>query len=230
MLIIKKSPEGPVGRSMIMRGPLAMVILRVCVLLLSAGTGAGVRLLPCGQLTTNLYLDGSEEYLLGCTIFVGEGMLLSISAGANIVALATVSGGAPSIVIEPGGLIHANGTAAKPITFTSLDRETASATQLSTDSQVSSLVAGRRGKWGGLILLGRAPINAPGGVAAIEGLEGRHYGGADPMDSSGVLRYVRVWHAGAVISQDNEINGITFGGVGQRTIVEYCEVAYSLDE
>ena len=56
------------------------------------------------------------------------------------------------------------------------------------------------------------------------------YGGADSADSSGVLRYVRVWHAGAVISEDNEINGLTLAGVGRGTVVSHVEVAYSLDD
>ena len=66
--------------------------------------------------------------------------------------------------------------------------------------------------------------------ACVCSLTGRSYGGTDPTDSSGILRYVRVWHGGAIIGADNEINGLTFGGVGSGTIVEHCEVAFNLDD
>eukprot|EP00975_Prorocentrum_lima_P002472 543729-Prorocentrum_lima.AAC.1 len=107
------------------------------------------------------------------------------------------------------------GTASAPITFT---------------SAVSEDNLPGRGLWGGLIILGRAPINS-GGTDTIEGLSaGGIYGGNDPDDSSGVLQYVRVWHGGSVIGQDNEINGITFGGVGRGTTVDHIEVAFNLDD
>ena len=88
-----------------------------------------------------------------------------------------------------------------------------------------------RGKWGGIIILGKAPTSAASYTSNfVEGISGKPYGGTDPTDSSGLLRYVRVWHGGAVVGADNEINGITFGGVGSGTTVEYCEVAYNADD
>ena len=53
-----------------------------------------------------------------------------------------------------------------------------------------------RGNWGGLIILGNAPISTDGGQNFVEGIEGIPYGGTDPDDDSGILRYVRVWHGG----------------------------------
>ncbi|KOO53868.1 pdk repeat-containing protein, partial [Chrysochromulina tobinii] len=64
----------------------------------------------------------------------------------------------------------------------------------------------------------------------IEGITAKTYGGSNPTDSSGSLQYVRVWHGGAVVGANNEINGITFGGVGSGTIVDHCEVAYNVDD
>ena len=87
-----------------------------------------------------------------------------------------------------------------------------------------------RGQWGGLIILGSAPIANAGGVAFVEGVIGQPYGGNDADDNSGVMRYVRVWHGGRSIGQDNEINGITLAGVGRGTTVDHCEVAYNLDD
>jgi hypothetical protein len=81
-----------------------------------------------------------------------------------------------------------------------------------------------------LILLGKAPINKSGGEAFVEGLVGVPYGGTDPEDNSGVLKYVRVWYGGRSIGQDNEINGVTLAGIGRGTTIEHCEVAFNLDD
>lgn len=179
----------------------------------------------------DLVLDAQQPYLLGCRLFVGRGRSLNISAGTTIVALASSPTSAPAIVIEQGANIIAQGTRSQPITFTALDSQTQSPELITTDSRVAEgLVAGRRGRWGGLVLLGRAPTNVPGGVGSIEGLAAQPYGGTDPHDSSGVLRYVRVWHAGATVDTDVEINGLTLGGVGDGTLLEHVEVAFSLDD
>merc|ERR1712167_244147 len=89
---------------------------------------------------------------------------------------------------------------------------------------------GKPESWGGVILLGKAPVK--GSPASIEGLVGDQfkYGGGDVGDSSGTLKYVRVWGGGERMGADNEINGITFGGVGSGTSVEYCEVALKTDD
>ena len=123
---------------------------------------------------------------------------------------------APALVVERGAKIFAEGTSDAPITFTSV---------LSTDEMLDL-----RGNWGGLIILGNAPISTDGGQNFVEGIEGIPYGGTDPDDDSGILRYVRVWHGGRSIGQDNEINGITLAGVGRGTTVDHCEVAWNLDD
>ena len=82
---------------------------------------------------------------------------------------------------------------------------------------------------GGLIILGNAPTNIAT-TSEVEGISGYTYGGTDPNDDSGTLQYVRVWHGGDVIGANNEINGITFAGVGDGTTVDHCEVAYNLDD
>ncbi len=136
------------------------------------------------------------------------------------------------LVVEMGGTINAAGTAAAPITFTAnqATADLSSDATTTTDSATGSVtVHGTRGNWGGLIILGKAPVH--GGQLAIEGLaDDELYGGDDAADSSGVLQYVRVWHGGAAIAADNEINGITFGGVGSGTVVDHCEVALNVDD
>ena len=100
-------------------------------------------------------------------------------------------------------------------------------TDTSTASGTATLEL--RGKWGGLILLGNAPTNAAS-PKEVEGITGKTYGGTDPADGSGTLRYVRVWHGGAAIGADNEINGVTFAGVGSATTVDHVEVAFNKDD
>merc|ERR550514_968486 len=137
----------------------------------------------------------------------------------------------PALIIEKGGRIQATGTATNPITFTAFNAEEVSTASQVTDTNaaVVTTTLETRGKWGGLIILGNAPTSAAS-PKEIEGIAGHTYGGNDPTDSSGTLQYVRVWHGGAAIAPDNEINGITLGGVGSGTTVDHCEVAFNLDD
>src|SRR5690606_21627446 len=109
-----------------------------------------------------------------------------------------------TLIVERGGKIMAQGTKEKPIVFT------------------SAQPAGQRaaGDWGGLIILGKAPVNL-GNSAKIEGGVDREYGGTDANDNSGVLKYVRIEFSGIAFQPDNEINGLTMGGVGAGTTVDY---------
>lgn len=167
-----------------------------------------------GDITTNTIWTADTEYLLVAQTFVKPGVTLTIEPGTVIKSEADDGTGlAPALIIERGAKIIADGTVDAPITFTS---------NLPEDQLP------QRGTWGGLILLGNAPTNK--GESFVEGLVGVPYGGDDPHDNSGILRYVRVWYGGRSIGQDNEINGITFAGVGDSTIVDHCEVAYNLDD
>ncbi|WP_437302755.1 T9SS C-terminal target domain-containing protein [Sorangium sp. So ce388] len=150
-------------------------------------------------------------YLMKGTIFVEEGATLTIEPGTTIMgdkeSLAT-------LVVKPGARINAKGTADKPIVFTSQ----------SPKGERSA------GDWGGVMLLGNAPINVPGGRAEVEGIVGVEYGGDVEDDSSGVLQYVRIEFSGILLSQDNEVNGLTLAGVGSRTTVDHVMVHHTLDD
>ena len=97
-----------------------------------------------------------------------------------------------------------------------------------------------RALWGGLILLGRATTNSTPGVNNVEGVpasddtrfgcDGTTGFECDDDDSSGILRYVSVRHAGFGFEADSEINGITFGAVGRGTVVDYVEVFANSDD
>jgi hypothetical protein len=86
------------------------------------------------------------------------------------------------------------------------------------------------------VILGRAPTNhhdANGRrvPARIEGLtKGGEYGGQDPEDSSGSLRYVRIEYSGDEIAPNNEINGLSLGGVGRGTVLDHVLVRHTADD
>jgi len=92
------------------------------------------------------------------------------------------------------------------------------------------------GLWGGLLVLGKAPGSFKGDVTEyqIEGIPAEEtnglYGGNDPADSSGTISYVSIRHGGTSIGEDNEINGLTLGGVGTGTTISNVEVVGNQDD
>ena len=152
----------------------------------------------------------SNYYVLRGAIFVRDGGTLNIQAGTRIIG---ESGSVGTLIVERGGRLNALGTREQPIVFTS-------------DQPVGSR---SRGDWGGLIINGRAPVNLEGGQGAGEGDTGI-YGGDQPNDNSGTLRYVRVEFAGVEFSPDNELNGIAFQGVGRGGTYEYIQVHMNRDD
>jgi hypothetical protein len=170
--------------------------------------------LVSGDITTNTTWTSDKTYMLVGIVRVQSGATLTIQPGTKIYGQNSSQG---SLIIKPGGKIMAAGTQSSPIVFTS-EFTKPGATRQPT-----------YGDWGGIILLGNAPINVPGGTAAIEG-PGDSYGGNNPDDNSGVMRYVRIEYPGIAYSLNNEINGLTLGGVGRGTTIEYIQVSYSGDD
>jgi hypothetical protein len=117
------------------------------------------------------------------------------------------------LIVLRGGRLNAIGNRQQPIVFTS-------------DQPPGSRA---RGDWGGLIINGRAPVNIPGGEGQGEADTGI-YGGDDPNDNSGTLRYVRIEFAGVEFSPDNELNGIAFQGVGRGGTYEFIQVHMNRDD
>lgn len=165
-----------------------------------------------GTITEDTTLTADNEYLLKGGVFIGDDVnptVLTIEPGTILYGESATNG---FLVITRSSKIIADGTADQPIVFTS-----------SKDPGSRA-----RGDWGGLILNGRAPLNV-GDEAFGEGGTG-FYGGDDPNDDSGVLRYVRVEFAGTLLSPDNELNGIAFQGVGAGTTVDYVQVHMNADD
>ena len=180
-------------------------------------------------LTNDVTLTNDAYWLIKGRLAVGndnaDNAVLYIEQGTTVFG----EEGDDFLVVRRGSQIQAEGTANAPITFTSVQDLTGQETSI--------------GQWGGLVLLGNAPTNlcntgddsdtsdaelAACGVAA-EGDAGL-YGGADAEDNSGTLRYIVVKHAGRALAAGDELNGISFAGIGSGTEVEFIQVHQNLDD
>lgn len=163
-----------------------------------------------GTLTENKTLTADKKWTLKGYVYVADKVTLTIEPGTVIVGHDTVKA---ALCIERGGKLIAEGTAAKPIVFT------------------SGKAAGSRapGDWGGIVLLGKAKTNRSA-TPVIEGGLDRPYGGNDDADNSGSLKYVRIEFAGIAAFAGSEINGLTLGGVGSGTTLENIQVSYGNDD
>lgn len=173
-----------------------------------------------GEISSNTTWKADKIYLLKGFVYVSNGATLTIEPGTIIKG---DKASKATLTVTRGAKINAAGTVDKPIVFT------------------SALPAGARshGDWGGVILLGKAPVNAGNDVKIEGGLEvpkGKDekdyifYGGTNAADNSGVMKYVRIEFAGVAYSADNEINGLTMGGVGNGTTLEHIQVYRSGDD
>jgi hypothetical protein len=167
------------------------------------------------NITADKKLVNTKAYRLSGTVYV-KNATLEIEPGTFIIGQ---PGSQPpsALLITNTSRILANGTRSRPIIMT------------------SSQPFGQRkpGDWGGLVMVGKAPVNWPTGYGNIEGVpdsEDSRYGGTDPNHNCGTLRYVRVEYAGATLSPGNEINGITWGGCGKLTVTDHVQVTYGFDD
>ena len=185
-----------------------------------------------GNITDNVTFFSDTVYTLDGFVYVKNNAVLTIQPGTIIKGKA---GNRSTLIVTRNGRIEANGTANRPIVFTS-----EKATGLRS-----------KGDWGGIVILGKAKINRPtdcstcpgAAVAAAEAgiqnaVEGdvdnaagdALYGGNDDTHNAGTLRYVRIEYAGTVITPGNEINGLTMGGIGKQTKIEYVQVSFADDD
>jgi len=181
------------------------------------------------NITTNTTWEKGKVYVLTSRITVVSGITLTIEPGTIIKGQAGTGANATALIIARGGKIMAEGTAAEPIIFTSVADEV-------QPGQIDggNLDADLDGLWGGLIVLGNAPISADASAVQIEGIPASDpnglYGGSVADDNSGVIKYISIRHGGANIGEGNEINGLTLGGVGSGTVIENVEVVANQDD
>lgn len=190
--------------------------------MLMMALGLNAQIIKSGNITANETWTNNNIYLLNGWVYVKAGVTLTIQPGTIIKGDFNTQG---ALIIERDAKIIANGTVDQPIVFT------------------SQKAPGQRsyGDWGGLILCGRASLNQPANVslgtqqgeAVIEGGVGSIYGGGptpNDQDSSGVLRHVRIEFPGIAFQPNSEINGLTCGAVGSKTVIEHVQVSYSGDD
>jgi hypothetical protein len=164
-----------------------------------------------GNITKNTKLFKRDIYLLLGDVFVTDSTTLTIEPGTIIIGDFKTKG---SLIISNGSKIIAEGTSTDPIIFT------------------SSRSVKKPGDWGGLFILGNAPINTFGSEAALNyGLRSSvanaiSYGGKNPDSNSGILKYVRIEFAGKRTKDYGYFNALTLAAVGQETIVENIMVSY----
>ncbi len=186
------------------------------------------------NITTNTTWSKGNIYELAGRITVVDGVTLTIEAGTIIKGQAGTGANATALLIARGAKLNAEGTAAAPIIFTTVADELSKEQVAAGDFKSPNLDATVQGLWGGLIVLGKAPISASAAEIQIEGIPTTDpnglYGGTVAADNSGVLKYISIRHGGANIGNGNEINGLTLGGVGNGTVIENIEVVGNQDD
>lgn len=167
-----------------------------------------------GEVTEDLSIEPATgvTWVISGNVFIGndtDETVFEIAEGTTVWANTAER---TFLTIRRNSKIMAEGTASDPIVFTPAVE--------SGDRQ--------RGLWGGLVINGNGILNT-GDTAEGEGGSGT-YGGDDNADNSGVLKYVRVEYAGEEITEQNELNGIAFQGVGSGTTIEYVQVHMNSDD
>lgn len=184
-----------------------------------------------GEYTSDRQLSSDTIYeMRGYVVFNG-GATLKIQPGTIIKAATGTGTDATVLVIARGAKIEAVGTASNPIIFTSIEDNITVGQKFGTNLGKDDISL-----WGGVIILGNAKISAQDGdtETQIEGLPANStfglYGGSNDADNSGELRYVSIRHTGTSIAPDNELQGLTMGGVGNGTKISYIESYASFDD
>lgn len=167
-----------------------------------------------GIISSNMTLSRTNTYQLVGVVYVTNKAILTIESGTVIRGDKESCG---TLVITKGCKIMAEGNETAPIIFTS-------------NNNVSDR---RPGDWGGIIILGDAPINRIGGVGYLDlNLipEVSYYGGNNEDDNSGILKYVRIEYSGRKLKATKELNGLSLAGVGRKSQFEFIQVSYSNDD
>jgi len=186
------------------------------------------RQLITSDITVDRLFVKDTVYEIQGRVKVRNGATLTIQAGTR------VEGGTPApgqdvstLIIQRDGRIVAIGTPLEPIVMS-----------CTSPTKVA-------GCWGGLVIAGNSSINdgtpsspviagrsATGNCIEklMEGTTDVYFGGCNPADSSGVLKYLRVEYGGFILSANNELNGISAGALGNHTVIDYIDIHSGLDD
>ncbi len=180
------------------------------------------RISSVGDAAETITLTNDTVWALEGPVIIGDDNENSVTLEIEPGTIIFGRSGADYLVISRGSKIESTGSATDPVIMTSYN-------------DVVGAEVGP-GQWGGLVILGNAPSTkcpTDGTACALQvegAVEGSVFGGTDATDNSGILRYTVVKYAGFEIAPDNELNGITFGGVGSETTVEYVQVHANSDD
>ncbi len=167
-----------------------------------------------GNITTTVSFTNDKVYRLNGFVRVQDGGRLNIEKGTVIIGDRQSKG---TLIVQMGGKIYAEGTSTEPIVMTS-----------------ENPVGFREpGDWGGLVICGKAPNNVTattGLPVELEGGYGGFHGGNDPLDNSGIIKFVRIEYAGVPINPNEEVNSLTLGSVGSGTVIDHVQCSYGLDD
>ena len=196
-------------------------------------------ILVSSNISANTTWEAGKTYILGGRIAVVNGVTLTIEPGVLVKGQAGTGANATALLVARGGKLMAEGTAALPIIFTSVADELTPEDVAAGDFASPNLDPDATGLWGGILVMGKAPISTSTDTGQltefqIEGIPASDpnglYGGNIVDDDSGVIKYVSIRHGGANIGEGNEINGLTLGGVGNGTTIEFVEIVGNQDD
>ena len=200
----------------------------------TVGTAGAAEVLVTEDIATSTTWTANNTYNLTKQIYVRPGATLTIEPG-TLIASTPSANGSGSLAVTRGAKIVAAGTAEAPIIFTSTN-----------DDFVTWREAAN--EWGNLTIMGSAyvsedatPGNVPtpnaSNIASMEGLTAAFpgdpdvlYGGGDDDDDSGVLNYVSFRYGGRVVGLNNELNGLSLGGIGRGTELSHIEIMNNVDD
>ncbi|HEY9177681.1 MAG TPA: hypothetical protein VIN07_08330 [Flavipsychrobacter sp.] len=199
------------------------------------GNGGGSDVVTISQnIAANETWSSSKTYILAGRITVLAGATLTIEPGTVIKGQVGTGANATALLIARGAKLMAEGTADKPIIFTTVGDEITKEDVAAGKFASPNLAPDANGLWGGVLICGKASISASAAEIQIEGIptsdQNGLYGGSDDADNSGVIKYISIRHGGANIGSGNEINGLTLAGVGSGTVIENVEVVGNQDD
>ena len=170
----------------------------------------------------DLTLNSNTDYIINGQVYVKNNATLTIPAGITVsVSKNEARTNKSVLIITKGSKLIINGTRDKPVIFT------------------SAATAKASGDWGGIMLLGKAPINVPAGKENLAGLPvstDTEYGGSMPNDNSGSINFLRMEYCGG-INHENEdewaldkASGLVLAAVGSGTKLDNIMVEHSRDD
>src|SRR5215203_291987 len=192
-----------------------------------AGSTTGQTITVSGRINADTSFRKVNTYILKGLVYIVGNHTLTIEPG-TVIRGAFSGTDVAALIITRGSKIMATGTETEPIIFT------------------SSSPNPQAGDWAGIVICGKAGINASyngtNGLYQVEGgidnANGDGLAGSgdaispSPVDNdnSGTLKYVRIEYAGYGFQPDKEINSLTLAAVGSGTTIDHIQISYAKDD